>query len=670
MTIMLLAFRFIIIILMKEIAGLVILQTVKTDNPITSETMYSDYPHLRELDMSNQSTFEFPKDRVLLVHPKLSAYICNNCGVKFIYKQTFSKLSHLTLIELQNNSLEYVHPDAFEHNSRLDEIDFSGNRLVRFNPEATLRHISSLSIINLSQNPQLDVNQVKLASERLMIFSCNNCATTFLDRNTLAGMPRISQVNFKENLIEQIYYDAVESLNYLKTLNIDGNPKLQILSFGSKTLKRLSAQNCSLEGTLQTSNLPALTSINVRGNRITHLDELGLVVNQRITSLLLDDNKLEKIPHKLMKMPQLHRLCLDQNLLQPHEHIEEAVSLYRTRNLRHNCAKDDGFSHQFEYHLPSANGIAVYRKNPVHNVANNGSTIDLSGRNVVFIEQDYLVEYEDAKELVFNNNHRFQFKQSAVFLESRSIEILFMENCSITALYETTFGKLPNLKAIHLQGNKLRTLHSSSLFQQNPGLSYINLARNDLTLIWNMVFEPLQQLKVIILDQNRNLTNTASQSFLVSKSLRHVSCANCAFEQVNSQTVQLLPSLQTLNLPDNPIKSFNITHLDRLETLCVDDAFLDEATLKALENDIGLVTRLEQRCEEQRLSEQLRRNYNRKSLVTREATTIQVETFQAESLLKRASLAFDGRFASSAGQVNRLRLPLYIVLLVLVCHRY
>lgn len=142
----------IIILMIREIVTFVILQGIETGNPITSETMYADYPYLRELNMSNQRTFEFPVEKVLLIHQSLSAYICNNCGVKSIYNETFSKLPQLTLIELKNNSMDYVHPDAFMHNSRLDKIDFSGNKLVTLNPEATLRHISSLSIINFSQS--------------------------------------------------------------------------------------------------------------------------------------------------------------------------------------------------------------------------------------------------------------------------------------------------------------------------------------------------------------------------------------------------------------------------------------------------------------------------------------------------------------------------------------
>lgn len=674
-----------ITLLINGITSYVILESIKTDKPIINETMYANIPNLRELDMSNQTSFEFPKDQVLLAHEQLSLYMCNNCGVKSIYKQSFSKLSQLTLIELKNNSLEYVHPDAFEHNPRLDKIDLSGNQLVSFNPETTIRHISALSILDLSQNFKLDLNKVKLESTRLMIFSCNNCDTTYLDRNTLAGMPRLSQINLKDNSIERINDNAMDSLPYLKSLNLDGNRGLQSLNFKSKLLKRLSAQNCSLEGTLHTSNFPALCSLNVRGNRITHLDELALLENQKINFLLLDDNEIEKIPDKLLKMPQLQTLCLDQNLLQPYEHTQQAASVYKSRHLRKDCLRDDDFSHQFEYHLPSGNGIAVYRKNPVHHEGDNGSTINLSGKNIVFIEQDYLIDYLNVKELLFDNNHQFDFQDSMNFLESESIEVLSMQNCSITTLYNTTFEKMPMLRVLNLQGNEIQTLHSSSIFMKNPEISYINLAQNKLKLLSVILFQNLHKLDVLILDHNKGLSSTGD-NFLLSTSIRNLSCAHCGFAQLGNQTLALLPNLQHLNLEynhiesvdanslgqtskleyvnlrKNPLKVFEplIDRLGCLTTLCIEDELLNADVLKNLEGQMKRLDQLEELCEEQKLSERLRKNYNRRT--TTSAPQLKLEMQMASMRMSPSS--------GSGTSKTLVSIPVLLVSVLVVYHRY
>ncbi|EAT42228.1 AAEL006213-PA [Aedes aegypti] len=572
--------------------GYAVFKIIEPEEPITNEKMYDDYPYLRELDMSYQTTFDFPENQVLLDHEWLSTYICNYCGIKTIYNQTLCKLPHLTQIALKNNALQYVHPDSFQRNSRLDHVDLSGNQLVTINSQATLRHVSSISILNLSHNRKLDINRVKLKCYRLKIISCSNCATTYLNRNSFAGMPSLSHVNFKENMIEQIHYDALESLTYLKTLNIDGNRNLTMLSFTSKSLKQLSAQNCSLEGTLQTSHLPELESINVRGNRITHLDELSLVAYRKINSLLLDDNELQKIPEILIKLPQLQRLCIDQNLLQPYENIYEATSMYNSRFLRQNCSQDDVFYHKFEYQLPNIKGKAVYKKKPVHSVSNNGATMDLSGRNIVFIEQDYLIDYAKVKEFMFDNNHNFDFKESMPFLESNSVEILYMRNCSITALNSSTFMKLSKLTSLHLQGNQILLLRSTSFYPRH-GLTYINLASNNLHLISLTAFLYLNVLKVLILDDNRQFFKADRPHFLISISISNLSCENCGLERLTDETFNMMSNLRALNLQNNNVKSFDLDPLQELETLCIDDAYLEDATLRKLEGHIDRLTELE-----------------------------------------------------------------------------
>ncbi|EAT32810.1 AAEL014956-PA [Aedes aegypti] len=655
----------------REIVAYAVEKIVEPVKPITNENMYADYPYLRELDMSYQTAFDFPMHQVLLDHERLSAYICNYCGIQSIYNQTLSKLPHLTLIVLKHNALKYVHPDSFQHNSRLDHIDLSGNQLVTINSQATLRHISSVSILNLSQNRKLDINRVKLECDRLMIFSCNNCATTYLDRNSFAGMSRLSHINFNENMVDQIHYDALEWLSYLKTLNIDGNRNLTMLSFSSNSLKWLSAENCSLEGTLQTSNLPALKTINVRGNRITHLDELSLVTNRKINTLLLDDNELEKIPNILIKLPELQGLCLDQNLLQPYEHIDEATLVYKKRFLRQNCSQDDVFHHKFEYHLPNKNGVAVYKKNPVHSVSNNGATIDLSGRNIVFIEQDYLIDYANVLEFMFDNNQQFDFKESMPFLESYSVEILYMRNCSITALNSSTFEKLPKLTSLHLQGNQILSLQGTSFYPQH-GLTYINLAGNNLQLISITAFLLLGILKVIILDDNQHFWRTNRRHFLISTSISNLSCENCGVEQLTDETFDMMPNLRALNLQNNNLSSFDIEPLNELETLCIDDTYLDNTTLHKLEKHFDRATELEAGCKKQSLSRLLRSKINSRNILYDIADATAMTDATEETIIERSFVGnVFKRFARrSAGQAISINVLVLLVSLLLACHRY
>ncbi|XP_065079828.1 toll-like receptor 6 isoform X1 [Ochlerotatus camptorhynchus] len=613
-----------------------------TKHPIINETMYETYSSLYTLDMSNQTGFEFPIDKVMLIHNGLSRYHCNNCGVHSIYRVSLSKLPQLSHLMLKNNTLRYIHPDAFECNTWLEKVNLAGNQLSTFNPEATIRHISSLSMLDLSWNEQFDLNRVDLQGTRLMFFTCNHCHTTILNRTTLTSMPKLSQLYLSYNGMERIDDAALVQAKYIQILNVDGNRNLQRLNLKSESIKKLSAKECSLRGTLNTSKMPMLEFINVRNNNIISLDEHGFMQNTVLNDVLLDDNLIEKVPNFLLDLPLngLWKLCLDRNPLQPDLQVDAAKDLYTAKKLRNSCLDDANHLHKFENYLPNINGKAVYKKSPIHYLSSDGLTVDLSNRNIVYIEQEYLVDNENVKKVLFDDNHSFDFQQNRVFLKSSSIEGLSLKNCSITTIYEATFKELHNLKYLHLQGNKIQFIRSDSLFKNNPSISFISLANNKLDFIAALAFQKLEKLEILQLDRNERLSNKANDSFLLSKSLRKLSCRHCRFEWLDAMTLVGLPNLLELNLEHNNIaildanslqrttqlKYLNLHHnhllafepniyqLSQLKTLCLGGSpnfDLEHPKNQVLVDNIQKMMQLDKGCSDNTFSKELDKRYNK-----------------------------------------------------------
>ncbi|XP_065079745.1 toll-like receptor 6 [Ochlerotatus camptorhynchus] len=615
--------------------------TIVTDQPVINQTMYVTYPDLFMLDMSNQADFEFPIDKVMLIHDGLSRYHCNKCGVHCIYRESLSALPQLTHLMLENNSLQCIHPDAFENNIRLKELNLAGNQLSTFNPEAAIRHISNLLILNLSLNDKFDLNRVDLHGTRLISFTCNHCHTTILNRTTLTSMPKLSQLDLSNNGMEQIDDDALLQARYIQILYVDGNRNLQRLNLKSESIKKLSAKKCNLGGTLNTSKLPMLEFINVRMNKINWLDEHGFMQNTVLNGVLLDDNLIEKVPNFLLDLPLkgLEKLCLDRNPLQPDLQVDAAKDLYAAKKLRNSCLDDANNLHKFENYLPNINGKAVYKKSPLHNLRSDGLTVDLSNRNIVYIEQEYLVDNENVKKVLFDHNHSFDFQQNRVFLKSSSIEGLSLKNCSITTIYEATFKELHNLKYLHLQGNKIQFIRSESLFKNNPNISFISLTNNKLDFIAALAFQKLEKLEILQLDWNERLSNKANNPFLLSKSLRKLSCRHCRFEWLDAMTLVGLPNLlelnlehnkiaildanslqwttqlKYLNLHDNHLLAFepNINELSRLKKLCLGGSpifDLEHPKNQVLIDNIQKMMQLDKDCPDQQFSKELDERYN------------------------------------------------------------
>ncbi|XP_065079776.1 protein artichoke-like [Ochlerotatus camptorhynchus] len=638
-----------------------------TNHPVINQTMYVTYPNLFMLDMSNQADFEFPIDQVMLIHDGLSRYHCNNCGVHSIYRVSLSALPQLTHLILKNNTLRYIHPDAFEYNTRLEKVDLAGNQLSTLNPEATIRHISSLSMLDLSWNEQFDLNRVDLQGTRLMFFTCNHCHTTILNRTTLTSTSRLSQLDLSYNGMERIDDAALVQAKYIQILNVDGNRDLQRLNLISESIKKLSAKECNLGGTLNTSKLPMLEFINVRMNKINWLDEHGFMQNTVLNGVLLDDNLIEKVPYFLLELPLkgMRRLCLDRNPLQPDFQVDAAKDLYAAKKLRNNCLDDAYNLHKFENYLPNINGNAVYKKSPIHYLSSDG-LVDLSNRNIVYIEQDYLVDNENVKKVLFDHNHSFDFQQNRVFLKSSSIEGLSLKNCSITTIYETTFKELHNLKYLHLQGNQIQFIRSDSLFKNNPSISFISLANNKLDFIAVLAFQKLEKLEILQLDWNERLSNKANNPFLLSTSLRKLSCRHCRFEWLDAMTLVGLPNLleldlehnniaildanslqrttqlKYLNLHHNHLLAFepNINQQSHLKTLCLGGSpnfDLEHPKNQVLIDNIQKMMQLDKDCPDQQFSKELDKRYNKVKNETKlhpkieVASLMNLETSSAET---------------------------------------
>uniref|UniRef100_A0A8D8DQ52 Leucine-rich repeat-containing G-protein coupled receptor 4 n=1 Tax=Culex pipiens TaxID=7175 RepID=A0A8D8DQ52_CULPI len=527
---------------------------LSTNVPVTYPEMYKNYPQLWHLDMSNQTSFEFPLDRVLLVHKKLARYFCNNCSVHSIYKPSFSMLPQLTHLELDHNNLSYIHPDAFENNPLLQKVQLVGNNLVKFNPEATINHVTYLSILNLNQNPGFNINQVQMKLPWLVYFSCKYCNTSFVDKSTMSRWQRLGHLHLPNNNIERIDQDAFKPMSRFKHLNIKGNRKLTKLNVQSKTLQHLDAEDCALEGILNTSDLPALETINVRNNQISKIHERGFQNCENIKRILLDDNQIEKIPDKLLELSlyKLEALCVDRNPLQPREILGGFLAKYSAKKLRRGCLDDESPSKQFE-NLPSINGVALYTNFSDAYKFEENSTADFSFQNLVYIEGDYFKYVSSISKVVMDNNSNYDFPNGYAFLQSNFITELSLADCAITAIHESAFKLLPNIKSINLKGNRIKSLHSSKVFENNPKLEHLNFAHNELEFIILNQFQELKALRSVNLNHNRLLSNQRGTPFLISFFLEKLSCHLCSFYQIDDVTLSGLIKLKELDLSHNEI---------------------------------------------------------------------------------------------------------------------
>lgn len=84
-----------------------------------------------------------------------------------------------------------------------------------------------------------------------------------------------------------------------------------------------------------------------------------------------------------------------------------------------------------------------------------------------------------------------------------SLEVLILEDNSITSLPSDSFTGLPHLETIDLRGNDLKEI-DPSVFRDGMGkLAHLILADNQLSVIPYQAIQPLRSLKTLDLSYNR-----------------------------------------------------------------------------------------------------------------------------------------------------------------------
>ncbi|XP_055608110.1 protein artichoke-like isoform X3 [Uranotaenia lowii] len=501
-------------------------ENVRKLNFLDATVNERSYPNIWMLDMSNSITFTLPKGNPFFAHQTLWFYRCNNCSIRDIYRESFSRLPRLRVLHLDNNGLQFIHQDAFVNNQNLEKISLRNNRLVEFNTFRTINRLFLLRALDLSENFEFDFNNVDLKAEHLKRLQCDHCNVTKLDKRSLIGMPWISTLTLQYNSLEYVAENTFEHLERIENIDLSHNPELKRLHLKSTTLRIVEAENCSLEGILDTNELPALQYLNVRHNRISALNVHGFQQNRYIKSILLDGNEMKKFPEKLLhfNLAHLSTLCLDRNPIQPWASANEAKRLYIARNYRRNCLDDHEPIRQFELYLPEKNGEAVYRKETRYENCSENSCNFLSS-NVIYIEPNYFTEMKNITEVNLINSHNFDLPYHKVFIRSQFVQRLSLVNCSITSIYDSSFEKLPNLQYLNLSENKLHSFGVPQIFRSNTKIEYIDLSNNEFKSLPFDVFRHLKSLRVLNFDFNPQLHPLHHNSlFLESESLQHLSC--------------------------------------------------------------------------------------------------------------------------------------------------
>lgn len=202
---------------------------------------------------------------------------CTNQNISDLFALSISYLHYLVRINLNNNQIKYIRPNAFYELSSLSWIDLSVNNIEEiwngcFGTVESLKHLilaknlikkidenafvdmKNLSTVDISIN-ELSVWSVRWFSNspKLSYINMMGNKIKYLPRDAFINNVNLSIINFAHNELTSIHSDTFNGLNYLYELRLDNN---RIVSFREDTFSK---------------TITKLTKLYVNNNNLTYL---------------------------------------------------------------------------------------------------------------------------------------------------------------------------------------------------------------------------------------------------------------------------------------------------------------------------------------------------------------------------------------------------------------
>ncbi|GLG94700.1 Toll-like receptor 6 [Gryllus bimaculatus] len=244
-----------------------------------------DLPSLTELDVSGNRGFAFPERGVLSASltglrarfcelrlhnlkafPNLRYANLQGNGIQGVWNTSFAN-EHLIELDLSNNNIHRVHPDAFGHLPRLLKVSLANNKIMSIHPDVFVKN-AFLAEVNLSSNTLTDLGQMK--AEAVTTLDVSQCNVDKLTIDSLEGMPNLRILDLSSNRLEYVPDNLTsDSLQWLDL------SFCRLAAVGNDTFRRL----------------PSLLVLNLSGNRFTEpFRKHAFSHNKRLRALRLADN--------------------------------------------------------------------------------------------------------------------------------------------------------------------------------------------------------------------------------------------------------------------------------------------------------------------------------------------------------------------------------------------
>lgn len=202
------------------------------------EYIYPDYfqEGVKQVNLSYNPNLNFEAGKPFLDHLTIESLYLTDCAITIVYKETFSKLPNLKILDLTNNRISFIYENAFELTT-LETLTLDYNEIQSLTPKSidTAKYLTVLSM-NGNSNFDFDEDRIFLYHSGLQRFYCDDCGITAIYSSTFSKLTNLRELTVSGNRIAEIEPDAFENNKQLRYLNLDKN---KLTSFPLSLVKNL-----------------------------------------------------------------------------------------------------------------------------------------------------------------------------------------------------------------------------------------------------------------------------------------------------------------------------------------------------------------------------------------------------------------------------------------------
>uniref|UniRef100_A0A336MFL7 CSON014749 protein n=1 Tax=Culicoides sonorensis TaxID=179676 RepID=A0A336MFL7_CULSO len=194
------------------------------DLAFISNDYFENTDAIKILNISHNPELTFVENQPFLIHSYLEEIDLSHCGVKAVYRETFSELPNLIRLDLTHNKISYIPANIFTRNLQLQDLILDSNSITSLSPDA-FKDTPKLTRLSMNHNKDYDFDEkdIFLDHPLLQEFICYNCSVSLITIKTFSKMPNLRKLVLSSNNIEEIESGSFDTNVHLNYMNFDKN---------------------------------------------------------------------------------------------------------------------------------------------------------------------------------------------------------------------------------------------------------------------------------------------------------------------------------------------------------------------------------------------------------------------------------------------------------------